>query len=121
MESWQHLRWPGDEDNPGVVLTWTGVNTGARLYGEYPGTWGLIRWLEAARVQMLDESRYRLGLITPEGLPLTWVLRTEVGKGPLVLLKLRGFTLPKTIFEENRGNNRPESVRKRNNDNWMTE
>ncbi|MBS9440108.1 type VI secretion protein VasK, partial [Photorhabdus noenieputensis] len=25
-ESWQRLRWPGDEDNPGVALTWTGVN-----------------------------------------------------------------------------------------------
>ncbi|EYU14889.1 ImcF-related family protein [Photorhabdus aegyptia] len=119
MESWQRLRWPGDEDNPGVALTWTGVNTGARLYGDYPGTWGLIRWLEAAQVQMLDESRYRLRFTTPEGLPLTWVLRTEVGKGPLALLKLRGFRLPKTIFVEKTGNSLAESGI--NNDDWGTE
>uniref|UniRef100_UPI000B6BB020 type VI secretion IcmF C-terminal domain-containing protein n=1 Tax=Photorhabdus luminescens TaxID=29488 RepID=UPI000B6BB020 len=98
---------------------WTGVNTGARLYGEYPGTWGLMRWLEAAQVQMLDESRYRLRFTMPEGLPLTWVLRTEVGKGPLALLKLRGFTLPKTIFEENRGNTLAES--EINNNDWGAE
>ncbi|MCK3668974.1 ImcF-related family protein [Photorhabdus noenieputensis] len=118
-ESWQRLRWPGDEDNPGVALTWTGVNTGARLYGDYPGAWGLMRWLEAAQVKMLDESRYRLTFTTPEGLPLTWVLRTEVGKGPLALLKLRGFRLPKTIFVENTGNHLSEP--ERNNDDWENE
>ncbi len=99
-----------------MALTWTGVNSGARLYGDYPGAWGFIRWLEAAQVQMVDESRYRLKFATPEGLALTWILRTEVGKGPLVLLKLRGFTLPKTIFEENTGNNLVESGINNNDD-----
>ncbi|NVZ85590.1 hypothetical protein HX836_27605, partial [Pseudomonas yamanorum] len=32
------------------------------------------------------------------GLNLTWNLRTELGAGPLALLKLRGFTLPPQIF-----------------------
>jgi type VI secretion system protein ImpL len=30
--------------------------------------------------------------------PLTYMLRTDVGKGPLELLDLRGFTLPTRIF-----------------------
>ncbi|MCA6220121.1 ImcF-related family protein [Photorhabdus antumapuensis] len=98
MESWQRLRWPGDSDNPGVVLTWTSVNTGARVFGDYPGTWGLMRWLAQAKVTALDGSRYRLTLTAPDGLPLTWVLRTEVGKGPLALLALKGFRLPTQIF-----------------------
>jgi type VI secretion system protein ImpL len=29
---------------------------------------------------------------------LQWVLRSQLGKGPLALLELRGFTLPDQIF-----------------------
>ena len=44
------------------------------------------------------DSRYRLVLTAPDGLDLTWHLRTELGAGPLALLKLRGFKLPTQIF-----------------------
>ncbi|WP_350307833.1 hypothetical protein, partial [Photorhabdus viridis] len=54
--------------------------------------------LEQAKAEKLDESRYRLTWMMPDGLPITWILRTEMGSGPLALLKLRGFTLPKAIF-----------------------
>ncbi len=80
------------------MLTWTSVNASARLFGDYSGSWGLIRWLEQAKAEKLDESRYRLTFTMPDGLPITWILRTEMGWGPLALLKLRGFTLPKEIF-----------------------
>lgn len=99
-ESWQRFAWPGYSDKPGTSLTWTSVHSGERLFGDYQGTWGLIRWLEQAQVTPLDDgdSRYRLVLKAPDGLGLTWHLRTELGAGPLALLKLRGFTLPQRIF-----------------------
>jgi hypothetical protein len=34
----------------------------------------------------------------PDGRTLQWVLRSQLGKGPLALLALRGFTLPDQIF-----------------------
>ncbi|MCH9298309.1 hypothetical protein, partial [Pantoea allii] len=34
----------------------------------------------------------------PDGRTLQWVLRSQLGKGPLALLELRGFTLPDQIF-----------------------
>jgi type VI secretion system protein ImpL len=37
-------------------------------------------------------------ITAPDGLNLTWHLRTELGAGPLALLKLRGFKLPRQIF-----------------------
>jgi len=37
-------------------------------------------------------------LKAPDGIDLTWHLRTELQAGPLALLKLRGFTLPSQIF-----------------------
>ncbi|WP_448512558.1 type VI secretion IcmF C-terminal domain-containing protein, partial [Photorhabdus laumondii] len=49
MESWQSFRWPGETYKPGVMLTWTSVNAGARLFGDYQGNWGLIRWLAQAK------------------------------------------------------------------------
>ena len=60
----------------------------------------LIRLLEQARVTTLDDgdSHYRVVLKAPDGLGLTWHLRTELGAGPLALLKLRGFKLPTQIF-----------------------
>jgi type VI secretion system protein ImpL len=68
--------------------------------GDYQGTWGLIRLLEKARVTPLDDgdSLYRMVLRAPDGIDLTWHLRTELDAGPLALLKLRGFTLPSQIF-----------------------
>ncbi|MBO1632831.1 type VI secretion protein VasK, partial [Yersinia pseudotuberculosis] len=98
MESWQSFRWPGDTYKPGTLLTWTGVNSGARLYGDYQGTWGLIRWLEQAKQKKLDEGRYQLTFTTADNQSLQWILRTELGKGPLGLLQLRNFTLPAQIF-----------------------
>lgn len=45
-----------------------------------------------------DHSRYRLLLKAPDGLSLTWHLRTELDAVPLALLKLRGFKVPQQIF-----------------------
>ncbi|MDY7533441.1 ImcF-related family protein [Pseudomonas sp. Bout1] len=99
-EFWQRFSWPGRGDYPGASLSWTSVHTGERLLGDYQGTWGLIRLLEKARITVLDDgdSRYRMELKAPDGLNLTWNLRTELGAGPLALLTLRGFTLPSQIF-----------------------
>ncbi|SEN59168.1 Type VI secretion protein IcmF C-terminal, partial [Pseudomonas sp. ok272] len=99
-ESWQRFNWPGRSDHPGASLTWTSVKAGERLFGDYQGTWGLIRWLEQAKVTPLDDgdSRYQIVQRAPDGLGLTWHLRTELGAGPMALLKLRGFTLPAQIF-----------------------
>ncbi|MCQ3032706.1 type VI secretion protein VasK [Pseudomonas syringae] len=99
-EKWQRFSWPGRGDYPGASLSWISVKTGERLYGNYQGTWGLIRLLEQAQMTLLDdgESRYRMIIKAPDELSLTWNLRTEMGAGPLELLKLRGFKLPKEIF-----------------------
>lgn len=99
-EIWQRFNWPGRSDHPGASLSWTSIHTGERLFGDYQGTWGLIRLLEKARITPLDDgdSRYRMVLKAPDGLSLTWNLRTELGAGPLALLKLRNFTLPPQIF-----------------------
>lgn len=99
-ESWQRFNWPGRSDYPGVSLSWTSLLAGERLFGDYPGTWGLIRLLEKAKVTPLDDgdSRYRMVLKAPDGLNLIWHLRTELDAGPLALLKLRGFKLPQQIF-----------------------
>ncbi|VVQ03448.1 hypothetical protein PS914_04296 [Pseudomonas fluorescens] len=99
-ESWQRFSWPGFSSHPGTSLTWTSVQANERLFGDYEGTWGLIRLLEKARVTPLNDSDslHRLQLKAPDGLELTWNLRTELGAGPLALLKLRDFTLPQQIF-----------------------
>ena len=103
-ERWQRFGWPGRSDYPGVSLTWTSVHTGERLFADYAGTWGLIRLLEQAKFTPLDDgdSRYRMVLKAPDGLGLTWHLRTELDAGPMTLLKLRGFKLPGRIFLEGR-------------------
>jgi type VI secretion system protein ImpL len=104
-ESWQRFGWPGTSDHPGASLTWTSVSAGERLFGDYQGTWGLIRLLENAKITALDDgdSRYRMVLSAPDGLGLTWHLRTELGAGPMALLGLRDFKLPQRIFLSERG------------------
>ncbi|WP_330219612.1 type VI secretion IcmF C-terminal domain-containing protein, partial [Pseudomonas sp. Leaf48] len=86
--------------HPGTRLSWISVQANERLFGDYEGTWGLIRLLEQAKVTALNDtdSQFRVQLRAPDGLDLTWHLRTELGAGPLALLKLRGFELPAQIF-----------------------
>lgn len=98
MADWQSFRWPGDTYKPGTMLTWTTVNAGARLFGDYSGTWGFIRWLDHGKRQKLDRSQWVMSFTAPDGRTLQWVLRSQLGKGPLALLELRGFTLPDQIF-----------------------
>lgn len=98
MADWQSFRWPGDTYKPGTMLTWTTVNAGARLFGDYSGTWGFIRWLDLSKRQQLDRSQWMMSFTAPDGRTLQWVLRSQLGKGPLALLELRGFTLPDQIF-----------------------
>ncbi|WP_404851433.1 MULTISPECIES: ImcF-related family protein [unclassified Enterobacter] len=98
MADWQSFRWPGETFKPGTMLTWTSTRAGACLFGDYGGTWGLIRWLEQGKRQQLDSSQWMMSFTAPDGLTLQWVLRSELGNGPLALLALRGFSLPTQIF-----------------------
>lgn len=98
MADWQTFRWPGETWKPGTMLTWTTVNAGARLFGDYSGTWGFIRWLEQGTRRQLDRSQWMMSFSAPDGRTLQWVLRSQLGKGPLAMLELRGFTLPDQIF-----------------------
>jgi type VI secretion system protein ImpL len=97
---WRRFIWPADTDAPGASLSWISTKAGTRLYGEMPGSWGLIRLLEKAHVSARPGlgSSWQLTWHAPDGRPLNYILRTEAGEGPLALLKLRNFTLPSDIF-----------------------
>jgi type VI secretion system protein ImpL len=98
MADWQSFRWPGDTYRPGTMLTWTSTSAGARLFGDYSGTWGFIRWLDQGKRQQLDRSQWVMSFTAPDGRTLQWVLRSQLGSGPLALLALRNFSLPEQIF-----------------------
>ncbi|MDF7669688.1 ImcF-related family protein [Orbaceae bacterium ESL0721] len=96
---WQRFNWPGEGYSAYSQLSWSGDNTGLRLYSYYSGDWAWLRLLESASVKRLDSSRYELVWSAPDKRKLRYVLRTQLGGGPLTLLKLRNFTLPKKVFE----------------------
>jgi len=98
MESWQPYVWPDSQWKPRTTLTWSTVNAGERIYADYPGSWGFIRLLDKAQVRVADNSTYVLSWKTPEGDTLNMMMRTDVGEGPLALLKLKGFRLPQQVF-----------------------
>jgi type VI secretion system protein ImpL len=77
MADWQSFRWPGETYKPGTMLTWTTVNAGARLFGDYSGTWGFIRWLDQGKRQQLDRSQWMMSFTAPDGRTLQWVLRSQ--------------------------------------------
>lgn len=98
MAEWHSFRWPGDTFKPGTMLTWTSTSAGARLFGDYSGSWGFIRWLDQSKRQRLDRSQWMMSFTAPDGRTLQWVLRSQLGNGPLALLALRNFSLPEQIF-----------------------
>lgn len=98
MADWQSFRWPGVINKPGAMLTWTSTAAGARLYANNSGAWGVIRLLEQAKRERVSDGLFRLTLTAPDNRQLQWLLRTELGDGPLALMRLRNFTLPDAIF-----------------------
>lgn len=98
LAEWQSFRWPGESYKPGTMLTWTTTRTGTRLFGDYNGSWGFIRWLEQGKRQQIDRSQWMMSFTAADGSTLQWVLRTQLGNGPLALLGLRDFRLPDAIF-----------------------
>lgn len=105
MPVWQTFHWPdAASEHPQVALSWSpvaasGKNADAfQTYFQAEGSWAWLRLLDKARVTQLDSSRYLLSWQTPTKEMLTVVLRSQSGGGPLSLLALRRFTLPKQIF-----------------------
>lgn len=100
MPVWKRFTWPGDTEAPGANLSWISTQAGTRQYADIPGAWGWIRLLDKAAVSAYPGvgSSYSLSWKAQDGRTLNYTLRTEAGEGPLVLLKLRNFHLPETIF-----------------------
>ena len=100
MPAWKRISWPADTEAPGAALSWISTQAGTRQYADMSGAWGWIRLLDKAAVSAYpgSGSSWSLSWKAPDGRPLNYTLRTEAGEGPLALLKLRNFTLPKTIF-----------------------
>jgi len=100
MPAWKRFTWPADTEAPGANLSWISTQAGTRQYADIPGAWGWIRLLDKAAVKAYPGvgSSYSLSWKAQDGRTLNYTLRTEAGEGPLVLLKLRNFRLPETIF-----------------------
>ncbi|MER0124168.1 ImcF-related family protein [Franconibacter daqui] len=100
VENWLPFVWPDSQWKPRTTLTWTSVNTGERIFADYPGSWGFIRLLDKAQVRAVDNSTFVLSWKTADGDTLNMMLRTDAGEGPLALLRLKGFRLPQQVFVE---------------------
>ncbi|MEZ0601021.1 ImcF-related family protein [Paraburkholderia sp. IW21] len=98
QESWTTLTWPGNGLNGRAALMWQMVNAGLRQAFDATGDWAFLRLLSRADIKPLDSTRYELTWNQPDAAPLRYVLRTQVGAGPLDLLKLRGVRMPERIF-----------------------
>ena len=110
QESWTPLAWPGDGLNGHARLTWQTLDAGVRQAFDATGDWAFLRLLSQADVKPLDGTRYRLTWNAAHGEPLSYVLRTQLGAGPLELLKLRGFRMPERIFMVGTGGAMPSGV-----------
>jgi type VI secretion system protein ImpL len=97
-EAYTPLAWPGNGLNGHAGLTWQTVNAGMRQAFDATGDWSFLRLLAQAEVKPLDSTRYELTWNEGHGEPLRYVLRTQLGAGPLDLLRLRGFRMPERIF-----------------------
>ncbi|WP_232454280.1 ImcF-related family protein [Burkholderia ubonensis] len=106
-ESWTPLVWPGNGLNGHAGLTWQTVDAGLRQAFDSTGDWAFLRLLGKADVKPLDSTRYQLSWNAPNDEPLRYVLRAQVGAGPLDLLKLRGFRMPERIFVVGKAGSQP--------------
>ncbi|MGU7839180.1 ImcF-related family protein [Burkholderia sp. AW33-5] len=99
-QEWTPFEWPGQSLENLSHIEWQTEQGGLRTALDSQGRFGLIRLLERAKVSQQDGARYLLTWTpdTSQGIPLRVQLRSETGAGPLDVLQLRNFTLPKRIF-----------------------
>ncbi|MBD2791100.1 ImcF-related family protein [Xenorhabdus szentirmaii] len=100
MPFWKTFIWPNDTTAQGTTLSWVNIQTGERIYADKPVSWGLIRLLEMAKVTRHSQEKYshHVQWQAQDGRRLVYILRTKGESGPLLLLKLRHFSLPEQIF-----------------------
>jgi type VI secretion system protein ImpL len=98
QERWTPLAWPGNGLNGHAGLTWQTLDAGLQQAFDSTGDWAFLRLLSKADIKQLDSTRYRLTWNAATDEPLSYVLRTQTGAGPVDLLKLRGFRMPDRIF-----------------------
>ncbi|CND47662.1 type VI secretion IcmF C-terminal domain-containing protein [Yersinia intermedia] len=105
IPAWTRFNWPVNTSEPGATLSWTTAQAGTQLYADVPGVWGVIRLLDKAQISSYSDKHnsYTLRWKTSGGLPLIYILQTEVNEGPLVFLKLKGFVLPEEMFLTGQG------------------
>jgi len=161
-ERWQGLQWPSNDPQvAGTRLQWQTETAGTSKSFEFTGRWALIRMLERAKVEPIDNATFQLtwqaapdtsmarmaaqsvpsasnaqtaphtaaddwsgsahdaspdhasldSLVTQAPLtaapanltyPLSYFMRSDVGKGPLELLALKGFKMPNRMFIGNK-------------------
>jgi hypothetical protein len=161
-ERWQGLQWPSNDPQvAGTRLQWQTETAGTSKSFEFTGRWALIRMLERAKVEPIDNATFQLAwqaapdtsmarmaaqsvpsasnaqtaphtaaddwsgsahdaspdhasldsLVTQAPLtaapanltyPLSYFMRSDVGKGPLELLALKGFKMPNRMFIGNK-------------------
>lgn len=99
MPVWQRFTWPGDGYSPYAQLSFSTNDAGLRLYQHFSGDWAWIRLLESASIKQIDSSRYEVVWRVAGDNKLKYILRSQSGQGPLALLKLRNYTLPKQVFD----------------------
>lgn len=99
MPVWHRFTWPGEGYSPYAQLSFTSDESGLQLYDYYAGDWAWIRLLESAFIKQIDSSRYELVWKVGPDRNLKYILRTQSGKGPLTLLQLKQFVLPKQVFD----------------------
>ncbi len=60
-ETWQTLTWPANNlQEPRTLLQWQTERAGTNANYEFNGRWGLVRMLERARVEALDNAPFQL-------------------------------------------------------------
>ncbi|KVU66554.1 type VI secretion protein VasK [Burkholderia ubonensis] len=99
-QEWVPFEWPGQSLENLSHIEWQTEQGGLRTALDSQGRFGLIRLLERAKVSQQDNARYLLTWTpdTSQGIPLMVQLRSEAGAGPLDVLQLRNFSLPKRVF-----------------------
>ena len=107
---WQSLTWPDKQTaHPQAVLSYIPFNNNSSAILppvtalSFNGPWSVVRLLDKARSERLDSSHWRMTWTDKNGQTLSLFLRTESYAGPLELLKLKGFTLPATVFSAGAG------------------
>lgn len=98
--SWTTAQWFTPLYSGDTVIKWTSSTEPHKVNEKkYSGPWALVRLLSDAKISNIQENIFLIELPLDRKLTFKFLIKTEIGAGPIEFLKMKNLVIPRNILQ----------------------